>query len=157
MKGFITSVNDALTGLLRKFNIGYTIYFKWNGGSVQTYTYFNADEVIGLDPELCAMLDVARARAGVPFTIVSGRRSVATNASCGGAGHSTHCDGLGVDLGLAGFAEGGERDHARAMTRKGLIAAGFTRSGTYQNHIHVDIGKAPDYAQDVEWFSTQEG
>jgi len=154
--GFTTYVGNAVTGLLRTLNVGWTVYFKWNGGSVQTYTYFNADEVKKLDPELCAMLDLARARAGVPFVITSGFRTADDNHQCGGAGHSSHCEGLAVDLGLAGFEEGEERDHARRLIRRGLELAGFNRYGAYPMHIHIDIGKSPDYTQDVEWFSATE-
>jgi zinc D-Ala-D-Ala carboxypeptidase len=125
--------------------------------TAKMYTYFSDQEVAGLDKELCAMLDRARGVANVPFILSSTLRTIADNKACGGVGHSAHCLGLAVDIDLANFSAGWERDHARRRIRKGLELAGFSRYGSYPMHVHVDIGKDPDYTQDVEWFSVAEG
>jgi peptidase M15-like protein len=142
--GFITNVGDAVSGLLRTLNVGWTVYFRWNGGSVQTYTYFNADEVKGLDPELCAMLDIARARAGVPFIITDGLRTVAQNAALKEAVQdSAHLTGNAVDLACSDSA-------TRYLIMKGLFLAGFNRIGVYSEHIHCD--NSPTLPPNVFWY-----
>lgn len=116
-----------------------------------SYRYFTDDEAKGLAPELLSKLDTARSVAAIPFRITSGLRTCAANASVLGAEHSAHIKGLAVDLGLGHLAAGYERDHARCLMKKALFAAGFRRVGSYDLHIHIDVGQEPDYAQDVEW------
>lgn len=141
--GFFTSASDVVTGLLRKFNVGYTIYFKWNGGKVQNYTFFSEDEVKGLDPELCAMLDMARGKAGVPFIITSGLRTQADNdALPESVKDSEHVTGNGVDISCIDSS-------ARYAMLKGLLAAGFTRIGVYEKHLHA--GNSKTLPQNVCW------
>lgn len=120
---------------------------------VGNFKFFTDQEIAGLQGNLPAMLDMARGIANVPFVLTSTLRTCAGNQAAMGAEHSTHILGLAVDIGLGHLAEGFERDNARRLIRKGLEAAGFCRYGSYVAHIHVDIGQAPDYAQDVEWFS----
>lgn len=148
--GFFTSASDAVSGLLRTLRIGWTVYFQWNGGSVQTYTYFSAAEVEGLDPELCAMLDMACATAGhiygshVPFIITSGRRTPEENAKLPNAVQdSEHLTGNGVDLACD------ESDKRFAMIH-GLIDAGINRIGIYAKHIHA--GNSKTLPQNVCWY-----
>lgn len=117
------------------------------------WTYFTDQEVLGLDNELIAMLDKARHVAGVPFVLTSTVRTCAANQVALGAEHSTHMKGLAVDIGLGHLAPGAEQDGARFNILDGLYTVGFKRLGLYQAHIHCDIGKAPDYAQQVAWFS----
>ncbi len=123
----------------------------------QTYNYFSDDELKGLDKELCAGLDMARGYSGVPYVLVSTVRTAVDNLACGGAGHSTHCTGHGVDIGLGHLTPGYESDHARLCIIRGLLQAGFRRIGIYPNHIHVDNGQTPDYVQDVAWDTNTEG
>ena len=60
--------------------------------------YFTEEEIAGLDPELIAMLDRARHKAGIPFIITSGRRSIESNDAAGGVSDSAHVSGRAVDL-----------------------------------------------------------
>lgn len=101
--------------------------------------------IVGLNPELMAMLDKARERSGVPFIITSGKRSPDENASLSGsAKDSAHLSGLAVDLSCP-------TDGRLFAMLLGLIMAGFRRFGVYvaqcsdnpskfiPRHIHVDI------------------
>lgn len=129
---------------------------------MSNYHYFNDDEVAKwqLDPELWAMLDMARDKAGVPFVITSGRRSADDNSVLKGAvSDSAHLTGLAVDLWV-------EDDHAYECILKGLYAAGFRRFGHYfetdsqdpnhyiPRHIHVDID--PTKPQDCAWAKREQ-
>ncbi len=97
------------------------------------YIYFKPSEVVGLKPELVAMLDKARGIAGVPFKITSGYRTEAQNALVGGVEGSSHTKGLAVDLLVADEVAGGKILLA-------LAQAGFKRFGFYKDgHIHCDI------------------
>lgn len=110
------------------------------------YRYFKPEEVAGLDPDLCAMLDMARGRAGVPFKILSGLRTEEQNKKAGGMPNSTHLKGLAADL----YAD----TAIRYKVVKALIDIGFRRiEVSKDNHIHVDIGPAPEYVQD--WFGIE--
>jgi hypothetical protein len=121
---------------------------------VSNYHWFNDDEVAKwqLDPELWAMLDMAREKAGVPFVITSGRRTPDQNAALRGAvSDSSHLSGFGVDIATNGD------DHLLNRMLHGLDIAGFDRIGLYfsldpQNpsrliphHVHVDhdLSKPP--------------
>ena len=77
------------------------------------YKWFSDQEAQGLSHELMSKLDTARTVAGLPFVISSGLRNCAANAAALGAEHSTHIQGLAVDLGLGHLAEGTERDRTR--------------------------------------------
>lgn len=118
-----------------------------------SYKHFSDKESEGLDRELMSKLDTAREVAGIPFIISSGLRTCAGNKAALGAEHSTHIQGLAVDLSLGHLEEGGVRDSARFKMLRGLLSAGFRRIGIYANHIHVDVGGEPDYVQGVMWFS----
>lgn len=54
------------------------------------YRWFSDAEAQGIEPELMAMLDVARERAGVPFVITCGLRTPEKNAEVGGVHDSAH-------------------------------------------------------------------
>jgi uncharacterized protein YcbK (DUF882 family) len=109
------------------------------------YTYFRDDEIQGLDPYLCAMLDRARGLAGTPFKISSGLRSAEHNASVGGKEDSTHLKGLAVDLVVSDSV-------SRYKIVGALFHAGFRRIGIYTDgHVHCDIG-GDEYPQLVMWL-----
>src|SRR6266446_2591602 len=119
-----------------------------------TYKHFTPEKdplMVGLAPELMSKLDTAREVAGIPFFISSGLRSCAANTAAMGAEHSAHIRGLAVDLGLGHLPEGADRDGARFKMIQALLSAGFIRMGLYQNHLHIDVGQAPDYVQAVAW------
>ena len=99
---------------------------------MSTYTYFSDAEVAGLDKELCAMLDVARGKANVPFIITCGFRTPAQNAALSeSVSDSAHLTGHAVDLACSD-------DPTRYAMLQGLLAAGFTRIGIYSAHLHAD-------------------
>lgn len=126
--------------------VGWTWRTEWTGGRVSSYHYFSDDEIKGLDKELCAMLDLARDKAGVPFIITSGLRTYDQNSALNGSvSDSAHLSGLAVDMSTNGD------DHQLNRMLFGLYAAGFDRIGLYfsvqdskliPHHIHVDIDKS---------------
>lgn len=121
--------------------------FAWNGGSMNgNFRYFKDSEIVGLDKELVAMLDLARDKAGVPFVITSGLRTADQNSALHGAvSDSAHLTGFAVDMSTNGD------DHQLNRMLYGLSVAGFDRIGLYfslegtklvPRHIHVDIDKS---------------
>lgn len=106
--------------------------------------FFKDEEVAGLDKELCAMLDWARGRSGVPFVITCGLRTPTQNDKVGGVQDSAHLRGLGVDLACTDST-------ARFKIVQALLLAGFKRIGIYTDgHIHAD--RDPSLPQDVMWM-----
>lgn len=136
-------------------SIGITLRIE-RTGYLSNYKYFSDQEVAGLDKELCAKLDMARDKAGVPFIITCGLRTPKQNACLHGAvSDSAHLKGLAVDLATGD-------DHMKNRIVEGLILAGLSaRWGEYfvidaaapdhlvPHHIHVDID--PSLPQNVTW------
>lgn len=154
---YLSNVLDAI--LRRGLDIVITKRFSWTGFGGQkmsNYKYFSDDEVAGLDKELCAKLDVARDKAGVPFIITSGKRTPEGNAGLSGAvSDSAHLSGLAVDLSTPD-------DHTLNRVMYGLCVAGLgSRIGIYYaidttnpdklipRHIHVDLDTKKQ--QEVTW------
>lgn len=116
----------------------------WGCKPMSNWKYFSDDEVLQwqLVPELWSKLDMARAAAGVPVIITSGRRTPDKNSVLKGAvPDSSHLTGQGVDIWV-------EDDHAYYCLLRGLFAAGFKRIGHYftlepdrliPRHLHIDI------------------
>lgn len=153
---------SVLIGVLKRFGIGFTVVFKWTGyrkkqaATVSNYKFFQDSEIVGLDKELVAMLDIARGKAGVPFTITSGKRTFEENSALkDSVGDSAHLTGLAVDLAC-------EDNHALQRMIHGLDYAGFNRIGIYivpdpsspykfvPRHIHVDVDKTK--SPEVAWI-----
>lgn len=108
------------------------------------WRYFKDSEVLGLDTELVAMLDRARAIAGVPFIITSGLRTESHNELLPeSVKDSSHLTGNAVDLSCPDSLN-------RFAILKGLITSGFTRIGIYSSHIHADNSKT--LPPDVCWY-----
>jgi hypothetical protein len=109
------------------------------------FKYFTDKEVEGLKDNLPAMLDMARGIAGVPIilTFTTGGQH---------CGNSAHYQGLAVDIGLGHLAQGFERDTQRWSILKGLFSSGFQRIEDAPAHIHVDIGKPPNYVSPTFWM-----
>lgn len=113
---------------------------------------FDSPDEIGsgknMDSNFLAMLDDARAIAGIPFTITSGYRTISHNAYVGGvqAGvnskGSSHLFGYAADIAAP-------TSRQKYVIIKSLLQAGFTRIGIASNFIHVD--NDPDKAPDVIW------
>ena len=108
------------------------------------WTYFSDEEVVGLDQELCAMLDRARGLAGCPFIITNGLRTQDQNdALAESVKNSAHLTGHAVDLAC------NDSEVRYAMIR-GLILAGFKRIGIYSAHLHAD--NSATLPQEVCWY-----
>lgn len=153
--GFIT---DAIAAVLRRgVFISYTKRFSWTGDTeMGNWKHFTDEEFEGLDKELCAKLDMAREKAGVPFIITSGKRTAEQNANLVGAvSDSAHLTGLAVDLATGD-------DHTKNRIVYGLCLAGLAdRIGEYftidptnpnkliPHHLHVDCDTTKP--QQVTW------
>lgn len=110
-----------------------------------TYKYFKPSEIIGLKPELVALLDKARGISGVPFSITSGLRTPSQNASAGGVENSAHLLGKAVDIHCPSSVN-------RLKMVKALLEVGFKRIGIGKDFIHADIGNSSDnLPEDVMW------
>lgn len=128
--GLASFVRGALSR--RGLIISITIPFRWTGDNEMKLNFFTEDEVQGLDQELCAMLDLARGKAGVPFVITCGLRTPEQNAKLAeSVSDSAHLTGHAVDLACADSP-------TRFAMLAGLLAAGFNRIGIYSKHLHVD-------------------
>lgn len=123
-------LSNALAAIIRHgLFIRFQIHFGW--GRKVTYNFFSDSEIKGLDKELCAMLDWARGRAGIPFVITCGLRTPDHNDLVGGVQDSAHLRGLGVDLACSDSP-------TRYKMVQALLLAGFKRIGIYNQHIHAD-------------------
>lgn len=110
------------------------------------YQFFSDEEVKGLQDSTCQKLSVARGIAQVPFVITSGLRTQSQNDQLlGSVKDSAHLTGNAVDLLVTDSS-------IRFSVLLGLIKAGFTRIGIYQNHIHAD--DSPSLTPNVCWYST---
>lgn len=137
-------LDSAAFAVFKKVGIGWTWRFSWTGGTVANLTYFKDSEVIGLDQELCAMLDRARGLAGIPFVITCGKRTVDENAALAeSVKDSAHLTGNAVDLACS---DSGDRFKMLAS----LLEVGFKRIGIYSAHIHAD--NSPTLPQGVCWY-----
>ena len=87
-------------------------------------------------------LDEARDRAGVPFVITSGFRTVEHNEKVGGRVGSSHLKGLAADIAYKG-------NYEKYRILKGLMSVGFRRLGLGKNFIHVDCDDKK--SQDILW------
>lgn len=110
---------------------------------MQTYKYFKPKEIVGLKPELVAILDKMRGECGFPFVITSGFRTVAYNSTLKDAvADSAHTTGEAVDIAITDSAK-------REIFDKVRIANGITRIGIASTFIHIDISKT--LPQGVMW------
>lgn len=142
---FIMSVFGADTHLIFRWR------FSWTGDqerkrSMGKYAFFTDAEVNGLQDSTCQKLSVARGIAQSPFVITSGLRSQVQNDQLSeSVRDSAHLTGNAVDLSCTDSA-------TRFAMLKGLIGAGFTRIGVYQNHLHAD--DSTTLPPNVCWYST---
>ena len=117
------------------------------------YKYFSDVEIAGLKDNLPAMLDKARGlmdsrilKPAIILTFTTGGQH---------CGHSTHYEGLAVDIGLGHLAEGFERDQYRWALVKALLEAGFERIEDCPLHVHADIGTQPNYSAPVMFLGQE--
>jgi hypothetical protein len=103
-----------------------------------TYKHFNPvqdPKMVGVVPELMALLDKARDVSGIPYIITSGLRTVAeNNALANAVSDSAHLTGEAVDLSYSTTTR-------RLLILKGLYAVGIRRLGMGLTYIHADISK----------------
>jgi hypothetical protein len=102
-----------------------------------TIRYFSPSEFDSpesMSYQLLVRLDSARAFAGIPFKLTSTHRPHDSTSS--------HSEGLAVDI----AASTGD-DRFRIVNA--LLAAGFSRIGVYDLHVHVDVAK--DRPSPVLW------
>lgn len=155
-------LRNALTAVMQHgLSISFTKRFEWTGYKMGNWKHFTDEEVVGLDKELCAKLDMAREKAGVPFFITSGKRTPEQNANLSGAvSDSSHLTGLAVDLATGD-------DHTKNRIIYGLCIAGLgSRIGEYfsidpanpkrliPHHVHVDCDTTKP--QEVTWSLKEE-
>lgn len=125
---------SVLTALIARVRfISVSIPFMWTGYKKEPmYKHFSEQEVAGLDKELCAKLDMAREKAGVPFFITCGVRTAEQNALLpNSVSDSSHLTGHAVDLACSDSV-------TRFAMLSGLLQAGFNRIGIYSAHLHAD-------------------
>lgn len=92
-------------------------------------------------------LNVARFLAACPFVINSWCRCESHNAAVGGKPGSAHLRGLAVDIATPNSVR-------RGAVLTALYAAGFTRVGVYDTHIHVD--ESPGAVREVTWVTLED-
>lgn len=110
------------------------------------YKYFSPEEAKGMSPDLMAMADLARAKAGVPFIKLSGYRTAEQNKKAGGAPNSAHLTGLAMDVAAMD-------GYTRFRIVKALLDVGFKRIEVSKDgHVHFDIG-GKGYPQ--EWLGIE--
>jgi uncharacterized protein YcbK (DUF882 family) len=129
----------------RTLSFSMSIPITWTGyQKMSNYRYFTLEELAGLDKELCAMLDLARGKAGIPFVISCGTRTPEQNACLAeSVKDSAHLTGNAVDLAC-------DDSVSRFAMVKALLDVGFTRIGIYSAHIHADNSKT--LPQNVCWY-----
>lgn len=124
---------------------------KWN--------YFDESTdplIVGIDPEVMAMLDKARHHSGCTYVVTDGKRTGTGAQDRNAVNNSAHLSGLAVDLRC--------RD-SRSLWRmlNGLFYAGFKRIGVYfkvengkavPTHLHVDHDLTKD--QEVCWLTVEQ-
>jgi len=99
---------------------------------------FDSPDMMGsgqmMNEDFLKKLDEARHKAGVSFSINSGYRTKAHNASVGGKPDSSHTKGLACDIHAA-------TSRKRFLILEALISVGFHRIGIAKTFIHVDDDK----------------
>ena len=100
------------------------------------YSEFDSPDEPGsghnMDEEFLAMLDQARASAGIPFVITSGYRTEAHSYAVGSNANSSHCKGVAADIVAAT-----SRDRFLILTA--LLEVGIDRLGIGEDYIHADV------------------
>ena len=131
-------------------------------GNAGKWNFFLDKEVVGLDTELIAMLDMARHKTkgpsfptGIPFIITDGKRDGTGKKDRNAVNNSAHLTGNAVDLRCRDY-------RSLSVMLAALTAAGFRRIGIYfkivngkpkPTHVHVDNDPTKD--QDVTWLTEE--
>lgn len=96
-----------------------------------------------MQPSFLAMLDQARERAGFPFVIQSGFRTLEHNKEVEGSEDSSHLRGCASDVRARSSRE-------RFAIVKAAIEAGFRRIGIAKSFVHLD--NDPTLPPNVIWL-----
>lgn len=94
-------------------------------------------DLLGNVRALCLALEVLRAELALPITIMSGYRTRAYNARCGGARRSRHVAGDAADIVVDGVAPDVVADLCLRLAQEGRIQPGGV--GRYDGWTHVDV------------------
>ena len=98
-----------------------------------------------MDRVFLKLLDQARDRAGVPFKILSGYRTIEHNLLVNGKKNSSHLFGLAADIYLP------KNSRNRFLIINALLEVGFNRIGINfkGRFVHVDMDRSKD--ENVLW------
>ena len=98
-----------------------------------------------MDKVFLKLLDQARDRAGVPFKILSGYRTIEHNLYVGGRVGSSHLFGLAADIYLP------NNSRERFLIINALLEVGLNRIGINfkGKFVHVDMDRSKD--ENVLW------
>tara|TARA_R100000951_G_C2563320_1_gene156319 strand:+ start:77 stop:439 length:363 start_codon:yes stop_codon:yes gene_type:complete len=98
-----------------------------------------------MDRVFLKLLDQARDRAGVPFKILSGYRTIEHNLLVNGKKNSSHLFGLAADIYLP------KNSRNRFLIINALLEIGFNRIGINfkGRFVHVDMDRSKD--ENVLW------
>jgi len=98
-----------------------------------------------MDNVFLNLLDEAREKAGVPFKILSGYRTIEHNLLVNGKKNSSHLFGLAADIYLP------KSSRKRFLIINSLLEVGFNRMGIAfdKGFVHVDMDRSKD--KNVLW------
>ena len=91
--------------------------------------------------KLLCMIDNAREISGIPYRVLSAKRTHEHEISRGRDGTSSHVKGVAIDIEA-------RTPRDKFLVLKGVIGAGFTRVFVYDWGVHVDI----DEEKVQEWY-----
>ena len=107
--------------------------------------FLDEEQMKGLVPELVSKLDT--------FTKIIGYAPRITFTTNGvHSTNSSHYKGMAVDIGLGHLADGFERNTQRYKMLKAAFLAGFERIEDAERHIHLCVGKPPEYPTPTFWI-----
>lgn len=98
---------------------------------------------INMNFEFVKILDKIRKQCGFAFTINSGFRTPAHNATVGGKSESAHTDGLAVDIAV-------QDSRQRFLIIKYALENGIKRVGVAKTFVHLDYSIG--LPQEVAWL-----
>jgi len=110
---------------------------------------FDSPDLIGsgqkMDKVFLKLLDQARDKAGVPFKILSGYRTIEHNLLVKGKNNSSHQFGLAADIYFP------ESSRERFLIISALLEVGLNRLGINfkRKFVHVDMDRSKD--ENVLW------
>ncbi len=111
--------------------------------------FLNDEQMKGLVPEIVAKLDT--------FTKLIGYAPRITFTTNGiHSPNSSHYKGMAVDIGLGHLADGFERNTQRYAMVKAAYLTGFERIEIAEKHLHLCVGKPPEYLGPTLWLGKDE-